>query len=215
LEYKINVTEEDRAQADAAIDFIVESLSHKTPESLSDYCHNLLVALKQNSVSPRLSGIVASAIPYYLREIGKMEESKRESTPSKHFGSSGERMDFRATLLGVFPIETDFGATFITKMITTEGNLVTWFASKDCSTESPDDAQKNGLLCKGVEVKITGTIKKHDTYQGKCQTVVTRCTIWTQEGERQAEEKAVKKAARAAKKAKKLSEQVDSNSKTL
>jgi hypothetical protein len=200
-QFTIEVTEQDRAQADSAIDFIRNTLEGQ--EQNSDYLHNLLTAIKQHSVSARLSGIVASAIPYYLREIGKMEEKARlesQGKTSKHFGIPQERVDFRATLLSVFPHESDFGVTFITKMVTPEGNLVTWFASKDCSTDSSEEAKKMGLLCKGVEVKITGTIKKHDQYKGQAQTIVTRCTIWTEEGEKQAEEKAAKKAAREAKK---------------
>jgi hypothetical protein len=200
--FTITVTEEDRKTADAALEFIRETLGTADPEALTDYCYNLLVAVKQGSVDSRLSGIVASAIPFYLREMGKLEEKKRvQEKPSEHFGQVGERVDFYATLTGVFPVESMYGTTFITKMVTREGNVVTWFASNDVTTEDPKEAAEQGLLCMGVESKLTGTIKKHDEFKGQKQTVVTRCTVWTAEGIRQAEEKAARKAAREAKKA--------------
>jgi len=67
--------------------------------------------------------------------------------------------------------------------------------------QGPREAAEKGLLCQGVVSKLSGRVKKHDSYQGKLQTVVTRCTVWTAEGIKLAEEKAAKKAAREAKKA--------------
>lgn len=202
MPYSVKVTESDRAQADSALEFLRDHFAAMDQEQMTDYIYNLSVAVRQSSVTSRLAGIVASALPYYLREIGKLEEQKlRAATPSTHMGSVGDRIDFSATLVSVFPHESDFGTTFITKMVTDAGQVLTWFASNDCTTENAQEAAERGLLCRGVMSKVTGKVKKHDLYKGEKQTLVTRCTVWTAEGIKQANEKAAKKAARDAKKA--------------
>jgi hypothetical protein len=40
--------------------------------------------------------------------------------------------------------------------------MLTWFASK-------------GVLQEGDTVLLTGTVKKHDEYNGQKQTIMTRC----------------------------------------
>ena len=201
-DFKVTLTDADLTQADSCIEFVRDMLKAKAPESLSDYEYNVLVALSQSSIDSRMVGIVASAIPFYLREIGKMEERKRASlVPSKHLGKVGEKIEFDALLLGCFPHETQYGVSYITKMITPSGDILTWFASNDMTTDDPAAAATEGLLCKGVTVHVTGTVKKHDSYKNQLQTVVTRCTVWTALGLQQAAEKAAKKLAREAKKA--------------
>jgi hypothetical protein len=219
------VTKADFETAEKAVEFIREYLGAKDESQMNDYEHNLYVALKQKSVTSRTLGITCSAIPFYLREIGKMEERKKMAArpPSQHFGQVGDKVTFKATLLSVFPNESDFGVSYRTLMLTPEGNVVVWWASNDMTTEDPEVAARDGLLCKGVESTISGRIKKHDTYRPRDpkpgmpaetkQTVVTRCTVWTAEGLRLEAEKAAKKAAREAKKAEKAAKEAAKASK--
>lgn len=60
----------------------------------------------------------------------------------------------------------------------------------------------------GERVVLNATVKKHDERDGIKQTVVTRCTVWTQLGIDQEMAKQAKKAAREAKKAEKQSKAV-------
>ena len=101
--------------------------------------------------------------------MGKLEEQKRlaAGVQSQHFGEVGQRLDFNATLMNVFPHESQFGVTYITKMVTDKGEIVTWFASNDPEAGSAEEAAKEGLLFKGVMSKVTGTIKKHDDFKGQ------------------------------------------------
>lgn len=201
----LELTDADFAQADNAIDFIRENLGAKR-EDLTDYLHNLLLAVQQKSITGRLAGITASAIPFYLREMGKLEERKAAATlpPSQHLGQVGDKITFEAMLLGCFPHESDFGVSYCTKMVTAKGEKLTWWASNDMTTEDPAEATAQGLLCKNVYVRVTGTVKKLDNFKGENQTTVSRCKVWTAEGIRLEDEKAAKKAARDAKKAQKL-----------
>ena len=205
--FTIEVTDADRALADQTIDYIRENLCGK--EGLTDYLYNLSVAISQASIGARLAGITASAVAYYMREQNKLEEAKKANLkPSEWMGAIGEKITFDATLVSVFPHESDFGVTFITKLITTAGEVLTWFASNDPRGESGDPkvAAENGELLPGLLSRITGTVKKHDTFRDQKQTVITRCKVWTAEGIKKEEEKLQKKAARDAKKAAKAAQ---------
>lgn len=206
-QYTVEVTDADRKLADDTINFIRENLCGK--EDLTDYLFNLSVAIQQNSINGRLAGITASAVSYYLREIGKLEEAKKKATlpPSTHLGTVGEKVEFYATLISVFANESDYGISYCTKMITDSGQMLTWWASNDSTTEDPAEAVEHGLLCKGVRSKVSGTVKNHGEYKGTLQTTVTRCKVWTAMAIKTAEEKASKKALKDAKKAAKAQTQ--------
>lgn len=185
------VTDEDKAVAEKAMAYAREDL--KAKETRSDYEHNLYVATVQSLVEYRTAGITASLIPYYLREVERqvLREKERVSMgDSKHMGAEGERLKMLvAKLLRVHTSEGFYGTTYILKLITNEGNVITWFTSA------------NPELAVGAEVMLDGTVKKHGEYNGVKETVLSRCTIYTEQGRRSAEEKAAKKAAREAKKA--------------
>ncbi len=103
-----------------------------------------------------------------------------------------------------FRHEGNFGVTYITKLLTDEGNVAVWFASRPLnkivvSTVNGVQYGDEKLVEYGERVVITGTVKKHDKREGVNQTVLSRCTVLTDEDIKQAEEKAAKKAAKAAK----------------
>jgi hypothetical protein len=186
LREQVAPIEADKLLAEAALDYAREVLSNKPDRD--DYEHNLYVATTQPAITPRLAGITASLIPYHLRNVERMTE-RATAVESQHVGIVGERSDFVVKTLKVIPIETDYGTSFLHKFITADGNLLTWFASTNPEVEI------------GKEYQITAMVKKHDEYKGVKQTGVSRVVVWTEEGRRQAEEKAAKKAEKEAKKA--------------
>jgi hypothetical protein len=82
---------------------------------------------------------------------------------SKHVGRPKQRLTFSATVERKSWFEGNYGVTHIYKFRTTDGNALTWFASRDQD------------LAVGDAVTLTGTVKKHDDYRGEAQTVLTRC----------------------------------------
>ena len=52
------------------------------------------------------------------------------------------------------------------KFIDADGNVFSWFSSNSIDG-----------LTEGVNVKLVGTIKKLDEYQGEKQTILTRCKV--------------------------------------
>ncbi len=164
---------------------------------LNDYLYNLTVVFSGETVDSRAAGLAASAVSAYLREVGRVAElARRQAAPSQHVGEVGKRMDFEVTIVGVISREGDWGTTHITKMVTKEGNDLTWFQSSGEPLEV------------GASHRISGTVKSHGEFKGMKQTVVSRCVVWSEEGIKAADEKAAKKAAREAKKAAKTQKEV-------
>lgn len=184
------ITAEDIETAEKASDYAHNELAAR--DTRSDYEHNLYVATVQATVDYRLTGIVASLVPYYLREVERQvirENEMAQAKNSEYIGTVGEKVVLTVTCAKIITCETQFGTSFLHRLITLEGCVVVWFSS---------NAENN--LKPGVTTLIKATVKKHDIRQNVKQTVVTRLVTTTQEEVDAEAAKAVKKAARAAKK---------------
>ena len=189
---KVMPTAEDMTLAATALDFTRESLTDKADlTDLNDYEHNLRVACSLSSVGRKTVGIVASAIPYYTREMAKASEAAK-GAGSVHFGEIGKRADFYLSMTSTFARDFGYGPCFVTKLVDGSGNVATWFASEKPEMEI------------GKVYRVTATPKKHDDYKGVKQTTLARCKVLSDSEKVAAEAKDAKKAAKAAKDAAKL-----------
>lgn len=138
-----------------------------TPTGDSDYVHNLKIALKCAGVDFKRMGIVASAPTAYARELGRIQEKKREAAQPDggHFGEVGKRGAVTATLLRKVEINGDFGGSSLCCFRTEAGQDLVWFASSTCPRTQDI----------GTAFNLTGTVKRHETRNGRAQTVLTRC----------------------------------------
>lgn len=154
-------------EADAELARMALAWAQEIPsDTPSDYLSNLRVAcLGAPFMVLKWAGIVGSAIVAYRREIEKWEERKANGSRGKHLGEIGERITVEATVIMERDIETDFGLTRLYKFETTDGSQLIWFAS---------NAQDCG---EGDKIKVAGTVKRHDEYNGRPQTVVNRCKV--------------------------------------
>jgi hypothetical protein len=85
---------------------------------------------------------------------------------SVHLGNIKDRLrDIPALVYGYRAFNNDFGSSHLFRLRTPEGNVILWWASK---------AQE---LAIGDHVVLTGTVKKHDEYEGVKQTTLSRCKI--------------------------------------
>lgn len=159
-----SITESDTKRASATIDYVRDMAGL---EGLNDYLHNLTVVIAGDYVPERGYGLAASAIPFYMREMEKIELRKvRESKPvSQHIGAIGGKIETHVTIVSVRELASDYGTTLLVKMADDAGNDITWFASGNVNPEA------------GQSYTLRGTVKKHDTYNGQAQTVVTRCKL--------------------------------------
>lgn len=134
----------------------------------NQYLHNLKISVAGDFISFRNTGVAASLIPAYQREIEKIEFKKREEKEkqlSEYVGNIKDKIEKELTLLKVFTFDSDFGVCHIYKFKDAEDNIYTWKTSKYIEEEE------------GEVVKVKGTIKEHSEYRGEKQTVLTRCKI--------------------------------------
>ena len=150
-----------------ALEYVTADLDAKGV-ARNSYQQNLWVIIQNGTVGTRHAGFAASIMPYYSRAIGQEQERvdyKARAAASNHIGSVKQRLTFKATVERRTSFEGRFGLTYIYKFRTTDGDAVTWFASREQD------------IAKGDAVTVTGTVKKHDDYKGEAQTVMTRCKI--------------------------------------
>jgi hypothetical protein len=156
-------------QAKVIRDFILSDEFSGT----STYVENLKALAQANEVSYRQIGLVASAPNAYTRFLetaadrqarqARWDAEKAAKKVSEYIGSEGDKVEVKGTISAIRYIEGDYGTTTLYTILTTDGNLVKWFASREALGEK-----------EGVEVHIVGTVKKHDDYEGVKSTVLTR-----------------------------------------
>jgi len=156
-------TDEDKKLAADALEW-AQSLRDK--DNKSEYEHNILVIAEAEVIEARSMGLAASIVGVYVKNLTK--PVKTDLTKSKHVGNVGDKLtNVSVTVLNTFVFNSAYnGTTYVYKMLTTEGNVLTWFAST-----TP------GSVIEGQQVKITGRIKAHNEYKGVKETVLTRCKV--------------------------------------
>lgn len=153
---------EDESLADSAIAWGRELTGS------NDYQWNLRVSLSDEWLPRKSEGIAASVVTAYQKHLGYETEKrvKADSEASSAFlGKVGERITTEAVITSVRPIESDWGTSTLV-MFNAQGNILKWFYSGFLSADEI-----------GETVKVTGTVKAHETYKGVNQTALTRCKL--------------------------------------
>ena len=161
------ITDGDRAMAAAALEW-ASSLIEQADKS--DYEHNICVIADAGMIETRSVGLAASIVGVHARncerEIARRAQ-RAAMKHSQHVGTVGERLkNLAATVLSHKYIERESGyPTYLYRFITKEGNILVWFASSDQGVQP------------GESVRLTGTVKVHDAYEGVNNTGLTRCKL--------------------------------------
>lgn len=156
---KFKPTDESLEKADKVIEFI-KGMGE------SNYSHNLKVSIENEYVDVWKSGLLASSVWVYDKEVeGKVNKGKVEKK-NEHIGDVGQRLELELIFKRCRSIDSDFSDSFyVYNFEDSEGNLFTWFTGKELEV-SKDDT-----------VSLRGTVKKHTDYNGRNQTVITRCRV--------------------------------------
>jgi len=154
---------EDHQDADKVIEWI------GTLAGISDYEHNLKIVAGLEFFKHDKIGIAVSAAGVWAKEQGKakVREAKlKEDITSEWVGEVGARQVMELILVDIKDLgENAWGShSVLHRFKDTNGNVFTWFASRDAVGEV------------GQTVKVKATIKKHDDYKGIKQTILSRCT---------------------------------------
>jgi hypothetical protein len=160
-------SEEDKALAAEALAW-AESLRDK--ENKSDYEHNILVVAEAEVMESRSAGLAASIVGVFLQHKAREAErlvKEAAQKDSQHIGAVGDKLvNLPVTMIGFNTSAGNYGDTYIYRMLTDDGNVLTWFAS------NPQEVEIGGKM-----LLKTATVKKHDAFRGVALTVVTRCKL--------------------------------------
>lgn len=161
-------TEEEENRANEMMNVIKELDAHEAFRHMLD---NVQTLVKSGYCKASHLGYIAYAPVAYERyqkaqerEKARQEEQKAERNVSEYVGEVGQRITVDVESMKLLTSwETQWGYTYLYKILDTAGNVLVWFASR------PIDAEK--------AKKVKATIKDHSEREGVKQTVVTRCSV--------------------------------------
>ena len=163
VEYeRLQPEREDLENADKAIKWITVLAVDPMKD---DYLFKLQQLTRQEFVPDRMMKITAGLYAAYKRA---MEQKSRVRVSSQHVGEVGERGTFPGLKLEFkrsFPSRFQAEPVNQHKFVDRDGNVFVWWASSDPGTEV------------GETYDVVATIKKHDSFRGENQTVLSRAVI--------------------------------------
>jgi hypothetical protein len=132
-------------------------------EGDGDYITNLRALLSAQTVESRNIALVASAYAVWQREQ-EQAIALRTTAASRWIGTVGAKVEIAGKVSSLRHLENDWGVTTLL-VVESEGNVVKWFASGEKEFEI------------GSRIRLAGTVKAHDEYKGRKETVMTRCKV--------------------------------------
>jgi hypothetical protein len=148
-------------EIEAAKQLIIEAKAHEFGNS--DYEWNLKVILENEYIGQKSYGYAAS-LPAY---IGRVKEQERKASlviDQTYFGTVGEKVEVSIKVLAIKELSTQWGTTWLYKMVNDAGQIFTWFGVPEKMHEDHT-------------ATVKGTIKAHVQFNGEFQTQLTRCKV--------------------------------------
>lgn len=147
-------------------------------ESPTDYIYNCQAISTAGYATKRTIGIAASIISSYARATEReLKRKQRESErgPSEHFGEPKRReRGVVVDVTGASPYESQYGSGMRVSMVTvvddtpdTPASDLVWFGTGEAAHK----------LEAGRRYVVDLTVKKHDEFRGRKQTIVNRVAI--------------------------------------
>jgi hypothetical protein len=143
----------------------------RAEEPRGEYMYNLVTIMKRDMVTDgRHLGIAVSVVSAHARAVEaelRRTVERKAAEHSSYVGAVGERLKAVPVTLASSRVvgSNEWGTTTLVKFQDASGNTLTWFSSTGCELQP------------GEKALLTGTVKKHDEYQGNKQTVLTRCKV--------------------------------------
>lgn len=164
---ELQANEQSIQTAQTIIDYFKESefAEHET------FLNNIKVYISNEYT--KISGFVAYAYLAYRKQIELEEKKQAESTnkaKSEYQGTIGEKIEIEVIYKKCFSYETMYGYQYIHLFEDEKGNVYKWKTNKGLWLN-------NSVVELDSNLKIKGTIKGHEEYNGTKQTELTRCKI--------------------------------------
>ena len=154
--------------SDADKDIAERTLEHfrNLPDEDNDYIMNCKKVIILNAVPNKRMGIACSMIQVYKIHLEK-ELARANELPSDWFGNLGSKLeDCQVTCTFKTHCETMYGVSTLYKFMDLDGNVFkTFYSGHTWSVEQ------------GEKTRLWGTVKKHDEWNGKKETMLTRCKV--------------------------------------
>ena len=153
---------ESIAMAENALEWI---RNIKFDDLKGNFMHNLWAVAKNEYISQDDLGILVALIPTYQKEIERqkeVEERLKQESKSNFVGNVGDRIIVNIVSAEVVTSwDTDFGTTYINKLVDDNENIYIWKSSKNVVTAE-------------IDGNVKMTVKAHNEYKGTKQTEVQR-----------------------------------------
>jgi hypothetical protein len=155
-----DITTEDRIFISQVYNYFYQK------EENDSYTYNVKQLMIEDCVSEKMMGLAVSMVWVYMGHLKKIEKEKQRQEMidnSRHVGMVGEKIEIDVKIVDTKLIGTMYGTSRLYKFKDSNGNSISWFCSgRDLEAEVGD------------EIRIKGTVKKHDEYNGIKQTLLNR-----------------------------------------
>jgi len=146
-------TQQHHDIAAAALNW-AQNLDETETQPLNDYLHNAWVIANTVAIEDRSTGIAASIVGVYMRN-----QQPKSTVVSQHIGTVGQKLEIELKVIDARILDS---GSILHTFHDVAGNVVKWFAS-------------NAQLERNRVYKIQATVKAHNVYKGKNETLLTRC----------------------------------------
>lgn len=119
-------------------------------------------------VTEREIGYAASAIEAMAREKKRERESdpKNPANQEKFLGKVGEKISLSAKYISRSQFDSRFGLCYKYSFEDGQGRKISWLTSTEMR-----------VIEQGNVYTLVGTVKKHSTFKGNCETEITRAKV--------------------------------------
>jgi hypothetical protein len=135
----------------------------------SEYVRNLKIIAGSEMVTPRNFGLLVSAPQAWARAQDRslIRERERAEIVDEYLGEVKKRLVLTVRVRAVDFLPGTYGVTTLYTMTDKDGHLLKWFASRQVLGEEPSDEW----------ITIKATVKAHEEFRGRKETVLSRCAV--------------------------------------
>lgn len=167
-EVRLVPEQQDHDEAEAAAHWAANISDEEISKSSGDYLFNIRTIARDGYLVDREFGLGVSIVAVYQRTMERLKEQElaRSTTAnSQHVGEPKQRMEMVLTVNTTRVFEGQYGPKTLHNMVDDQGNAIKWWASGSVT------------LDEGKTYKVMATVKTHDEYKGRKETVVNRIKV--------------------------------------
>jgi len=165
--------EVNELRSDSDGDFIEKLIKYfKEVEETNSYLHNVKALAARNLVPVEYRGVAVSMVPTFRKYLGELSDGTKSNLLNEYYGELKQKVELNGLKIDkIIAIEGVFGSVSIYKFTSPKGQLFVWFASR------PQKVSDTVFFSEGNVVNLKGSVKGHNEYNGRKETILTRCKL--------------------------------------